>query len=442
MKSVCSTLALSSLIVLATGCFGGGGGGGGGEESTAVISAYSCYSDIKVSGSDVSGTFCDGAITNGSQVSKIQKSFLEMIWGKAGIPNAYASAVNEIPINCEVGDSLELDVTLMGSVDTTIEVTCNAQIDLQIRRELVQAFQGQELIAEYSGGGSVLDQGRIIDFTDFGPSDSILDADVSSFPGLNEVREGDDHDVCRNAYTFTSTGEVRIELNTVASNANGSGNVTIPFEGSVANSQYCYNSEGKFYLVMDTDNGDGIGYNIENELASNSGETFLNNWRDQPANRSTLESAIHSQLVNSSSGAGLTTANTKVVMACSREGYKLYDASIMPFGAWREASVAEYNSMTPEEKESAPHTFIESCSEEHYTQQVGFRFRDGFIEMDFEKESNGSYAFSDGVNLADTNSAKIANRKLLKNYSRFCIKGSGNTCNTGAYNNYRALPEI
>jgi len=78
MKSNCSAIVLMILaLTLLTGCFGGGGGGGGSSSETSIVKAYSCYSSLKVSDGQVTGTFCDGAITNGSQVSQVQRSFLK-----------------------------------------------------------------------------------------------------------------------------------------------------------------------------------------------------------------------------------------------------------------------------------------------------------------------------------------------------------------------------
>jgi hypothetical protein len=180
------------------GCSGGSPAGLIGD-----LSSNGSPSDVHVRDS----IFSDNAVTSFQQVGGvvINRPFLiDKLFSSAYAISGNIRCVEDAPV------SFELDA--LGNT-VQVDTYCNSNMDLNIRRKLLESMAGKRILMEYGGGHDTRSEGRVITFNTVGSFWSTYDNIVSGAQNT-----GHNEHLCKDKMTFDqATGQVTIEHDVTSS---------------------------------------------------------------------------------------------------------------------------------------------------------------------------------------------------------------------------------
>lgn len=381
MKSIYSTFVITLLLTLVTGCLGGNKGGSSPDKGVSYNSIYSCNSNFGTNGTIVSGTFCDSMAQIQQYPSTIARTEFGKLWGFI-IPTAYALSYDN-KVSCADGGTFTADILAVGFPLNNVIFNCDANnLDTAIRQEIISSLDEKEMLVEYIGGKDVRSQNIHFTYEDGSP-------------------------------LLIPTGD-RLQF------------ITHVIDGGIT-----YTKEE--YLLDNPEKTSGLCINqyifdVNNTVTASLDELGLPNV----------------QVVT-------PEKTMTVVEYCYKQKgtwrYQHESGSMVTFG--KGVTLAQLQSKSVVDQVCFDSNFnVLACdgisAKNSYSSTFAFRFRDGFLEMDGKPDANGKFEFADGVEVTDSVNT-VANRELLENYARFCIKalitdtGEPN-CETDFYPKYSELP--
>jgi hypothetical protein len=173
--------------------------------------------------------FTDSAVTSFTQTGGVahnKPSLMDNVF-----PSAYAVSGN---IRCVTGAPVAFSLDALGNT-VQVDTTCNDNMDLNIRRGLLESMAGKRILGSRANGTSILSEGRVITFNASGSFWSTYENVVSG-----NSNNGHNEQLCRDKFTFDETaGTVTIELDQTNSLLAGADTIqdclNVQFNGATAN---------------------------------------------------------------------------------------------------------------------------------------------------------------------------------------------------------------
>lgn len=201
MKRLTFFIAMSFFLLVVVGCSGGSPAGLNSDPSSS--GTPSGASDVHVRDS----IFSDSAVTSFQQVGGVvinRPSLIEKLFSSAYAISGNIRCVEDAPV------AFELDA--LGNT-VQVDTICNSNMDLNIRRKLLESMAGKRILMEYGGGHDTRSEGRVITFNAIGSFWSTYDNIVSGAQNT-----GHNEHLCKDKMTFDqATGQVTIEHDVLSS---------------------------------------------------------------------------------------------------------------------------------------------------------------------------------------------------------------------------------
>jgi hypothetical protein len=195
MKRLIFFVTVSFSLMLMVSCSGGLPAGASSDLSSSGSSSGA--SDIHVRDS----IFSDSAVTSFLQVGGVVINRPSLI-GKL-FSSAYAISGN---IRCVEDAPVAFELDALGNT-VQVDTNCNSNMDLNIRRKLLESMAGKRILMEYGGGHDTRSEGRVITFNNIGSFWGTYDNIVSGAQNT-----GHNEHLCKDKMTFDqATGQVTIE---------------------------------------------------------------------------------------------------------------------------------------------------------------------------------------------------------------------------------------
>lgn len=201
MKTLNFFAVMSFVLFVAVSCSGGSSTGLSSDLSSNGSSPGAAEVHVRDS------IFSDSAVTSFQQVGGVvmnSPSLIDQVFSSAFAVSGNIRCVEAAPV------AFELDA--LGNT-VQVETNCDSNMDLNIRRKLLESMAGKRILMEYGGGHDTRSEGRVITFNAVGSFWGTYDNIVSGAQNT-----GHNEHLCKDKMTFDeATGQVTIEHDVVNS---------------------------------------------------------------------------------------------------------------------------------------------------------------------------------------------------------------------------------